>query len=77
MWGEQGLGQQALVQVQADHVTAGEKAHHHAQGIETQMADRQMASPPRAHADEKEEVDGREGRGQRDAWNKKERESRV
>lgn len=39
VWGEQGLGQQALVKVQADHVTASEKAHHNTQGIEAQMAD--------------------------------------
>lgn len=40
VWGEQSLGQQALVQVQAHHVTAGEKAHHDTQRIETQVADR-------------------------------------
>lgn len=58
VWGEQGLGQQALVQVQAHHVTGGEKAHHNTQCIKTKRADGEMTSPPRAHADKKEEVDG-------------------
>lgn len=68
VWGEQGLGQQTLVHVQTNHVTSSEEAHHHAERIESQLADGKMARPPRAHANEKQKVDGREGRGQRDAW---------
>lgn len=56
--GEQGLGQQALVQVQTHHVAGSEEAHHHTQCIETQVTDGKVVRPPRAHADEKQEVDG-------------------
>lgn len=58
MGGEQGLGQQTLVQVETNHVTTGEEAHHHTQRVETQVADGKVARPPRAYADEKQEVDG-------------------
>lgn len=58
VWGEQGLGQQTLVQVQTNHVTSREEAHHHTQSIETQVTDGKVACPPRTHADEKQEVDG-------------------
>ena len=75
--GEHALDQQALVQVQTHHVTRSEEAHHHTEGVETQVADGKVARPPRAHADEKQEVDGREGRGQGDAWGGRRRETSI
>lgn len=51
--GEEGLGQQILVKVQANHVTRSEEAHHHAQCIETKVTDGKVAGPPRAYTDEK------------------------
>lgn len=56
--GEQGLGQQTLVQVQTNQVSRGEEAHHHAQCVKTQVTDGEVTSPPGAHANEKQEVDG-------------------
>lgn len=76
MWGEQGLSQQTLVQVQANHVASSEEAHHHTQRIEAQVADGKVVCPPRADTDEKQEVDGWEGGGQSDAWQREEGEVR-
>lgn len=56
--GEQGLSQQTLVQVQTNHVSRGEEAHHDAKRIEPQVADGKVTRPPCAYADEKQEVDG-------------------
>lgn len=56
--GEQGLGQQTLVQIQTNHVTRSEEAHHHTQGIESQVTNGKVASPPRAYSNEKQEIDG-------------------
>lgn len=55
---EQSMGQHTLVQVQTNHVTRSEEAHHHTHCIETQVADGKVARPPRAHADEEQKVDG-------------------
>lgn len=71
MGGEEGLGQQTLVQVEANQVSRGEEAHHDTQGIEAQEADGQVISPPGAHANEEQEVNGREGRGESDACGEK------
>lgn len=66
MGGEEGLGQQTLVQVEANQVSRSEEAHHDTQGVEPQEADRQVISPPGAHAHKEQEVDGGEGRGESD-----------
>lgn len=61
VWREEGLGQQTLVQVQAQHVAAREEAQHHAERVEAQMADGKVEGPPRAQAQKQQEVDGCEG----------------
>lgn len=70
MRGEERLGQQTLVQVQADDVTSSKEANHHTQSAEAELADGEVTRPPRAHAQEEQEVKGREARGQSDAWEK-------
>lgn len=55
---KQGLGQQTLVQVQTNQVSRGKEAHHHTQCVKTQVTDGEVTSPPGAHANEKQEVDG-------------------
>lgn len=57
VWGEQGLGKQTLVQIQTNHVTSSEEAHHHTQRIEAQVTDGKVVRPPSAHTNKKQEVD--------------------
>jgi len=45
-----------LVEIQTDHVTCTEEAHHHTQRVEPQGADGEVARPPSAQANEKNEI---------------------
>lgn len=60
---EEALCHCTLVQVQTHQVSRCEQAHHHTQCVEAQVADGKVASPPGAHDDEEQEVDGGERRG--------------
>lgn len=52
-------------------MASSEEAHHHTQRIETQVADGKMTCPPSANTNEKQEVNGWEGRWQRDPYAEK------
>lgn len=52
-------------------MASSEEAHHHTQRIETQVADGKMTCPPSANTNEKQEVNGWEGRWQCDPYKEK------